>query len=169
MSRVVKYNVWAQIEGVDKHDDVLEGDSYREPRLLGEFKREKDAEALLDRIDDMIEGVGEPAEVFLNRWYHALGVLLDWISGTSGQDTYRNGAVDTFATILAAELVGRRECILAPSVLEVIKTLELDIGNRPRSEAWYEQRLHRLYKRSLAKGKVVKPVSRRETGKAAVS
>lgn len=169
MSKVVKYNVWAQIEGVDKHDDVLEGDSYREPHLLGEFKREKDAEAYVDKLDSVLDG-GESVRDFLIRWNSALLHLLDWVEGTSRDDRYWWGAVEYFAALFSNSMAARSECLFPPSVDCVVMRLGLGGGPvKERSAAWYENGIWQLYKRSLAKGSGIKPVSRRETRKVTVS
>jgi len=47
--KVVKYNVWVHIEGVNKDGDTVE-DEYYEPLKAGEFKKLETAEKFRDTL-----------------------------------------------------------------------------------------------------------------------
>lgn len=49
-NKVVKYNVWIHIEGVNRDGDCIEGDDIHEPVEAGEFKKLEDAEYLRDLL-----------------------------------------------------------------------------------------------------------------------
>jgi hypothetical protein len=50
--KVVRYNVWVHIEGVNKEGDTIEGDDYYEPHKAGEFKKLETAEEFRDMLVD---------------------------------------------------------------------------------------------------------------------
>jgi hypothetical protein len=47
---VVRYKVWAHIEGVDEDGDCIRGDEYFEPHLLGEFDTPDEARDFQDKL-----------------------------------------------------------------------------------------------------------------------
>lgn len=55
----VTYNAWLHIEGVDVGGDVLEGDSYHEPRSLGSFGTRDQVEAFANEIEGSLDRVRE--------------------------------------------------------------------------------------------------------------
>lgn len=50
-NKVVKYNVWVHIEGVNRDGDTVE-DEYHEPQKVGEFKKLIDAEMFRDMLSE---------------------------------------------------------------------------------------------------------------------
>lgn len=73
--KITKYNVWVHVEGVNREDDVIDGEVV-EPHLLESFKKPEDADALILKLDDAAGG-REPADVMLDRTLEDLLAMLD--------------------------------------------------------------------------------------------
>lgn len=52
MERLVKYNVWIHIEGVNEDGDTIQGDDFFEPHKLGAFDTGVEAEEFRDMVEE---------------------------------------------------------------------------------------------------------------------
>jgi hypothetical protein len=55
MAKVAKYNVWVHIEGVDKHEDCIEGDDHFAPHKAAVCRTAEDAEKIRDCLLEFVD------------------------------------------------------------------------------------------------------------------